>query len=478
VQKVIETFQKIAAVAVVGVFAAVGTVQLAHAQAAQPAQPGQPATPGTEKKVKDQGEYDIFNQTLKDATNPAQQIKDLDTWTQKYPESDYKDDRLYYYIQAYNGAKQPVKVLEIGKGLMDRGLKTVFKDPKMGPQQVLTVLYLMTLNYAQMAPTATPAQQETGEKAAKALRDYVPEYFVAANKQPNVTDADWAKTKSQVDTLAKNVLISIAARPGAEAMAKYRQDKDPANCTAAVDADNKALQEYPENALIVFNLGTAEICLYKTSPDKINPALWHLARAVAIDPTLGGTADAKQIESYLNNAYTQYHGGDDAGLAQLKASAKASLNPPDGFKIKSQIEIAHEKEAEFEKSNPQLAMWMKIKGQLADQNGDQYFEGQLKNADLPPLKGTVIEGKPACRSKELIVGLSDATHAEVTLKLDSALSGKAEPGNEIQFKGVPSAFTKDPFMLTMDAEKAKIDGLKSTPCAAAPARRAPARKKK
>jgi hypothetical protein len=29
---------------------------------------------------------------------------------------------------------------------------------------------------------------------------------------------------------------------------------------------------------------------------------------------------------------------------------------------------------------------------------------------------------------------------------------------------VPSAFTKEPFMLTLDIEKAKIEGLKTDPC--------------
>jgi hypothetical protein len=53
----------------------------------------------------------------------------------------------------------------------------------------------------------------------------------------------------------------------------------------------------------------------------------------------------------------------------------------------------------------------------------------------------------------------------ITLKLDAALSGKPTPG-EIQWEGVPSAFTPDPFMLTMDTEKAKIEGLQVTPCAA------------
>jgi len=454
-----------AAVAVVGVMALAGTAQLANAQ-----------TP--EKKVKDQGEFDIYNQALKDASNPTQQIKDIDTWTQKYPESDYKDDRLIMLISAYNAANQPAKVLDLGSQWMNQGLKTVFKDAKAGPGQVLTVLYLMTANIAKLmaTPNVPPDQMANGEKAARALQDYVPEYFTAANKKAEVSDADWAKTKDQVSTLAKNVLMSMAIRPGDEAMAKYRTDKNTANCTAAEAAYSKALQTYPDNARIAYGIGTADICLYKATPEKIYTALWMLARAVAIDPTLGGTADPAQIERYLNSTYTQYHGPDDAGLKQLKDQAKASVMPPPDFKIKSQVEIAHDKEVEFEKSNPQLAMWMRIKGQLAE-GGEQYFESQLKSADVPPLKGTVVEAKPACRSKELIVALSDPTHGEVILKLDAALSGKPETGTEVQFKGVPSAFVKDPFMLTMDAEKANIEGLKITPCGAAPVRRAAPKKK-
>src|SRR5262249_13856446 len=255
-------------------------------------------------------------------------------------------------------------------GLLSRDLKGIFmKDPKAGPSQVLTVLYLTTLNFARI-PNPTPEQAATGEKAAKMLQDYIPEYFTAANKQPNVSDADWAKTKGQVSDLAKGVLMSIATRPATEAMAKYRTDKNPENCKAAEAAYQKALEQYPDSASVAYGLGGAQVCLYKVTPEKINSALWMLARAVAIDPTLGGTADAAAVEKYLNSAYTQYHGADDAGLKQLKDMAKASVNPPADFKIKSQTEIAHEKEAEFEKSNPQLAMWMKIKGQLADQGGE------------------------------------------------------------------------------------------------------------
>ena len=449
------------AIALTGALLLAGTAQFAGAQ---------------EKKVKDQGEYDIFNQTLKDAANPAQQIKDLDTWTQKYPDSDYKDDRLYYYIGAYNGAKQPAKVLEIGSQLMARDLKSVFKDPKQGPQQVLTVLYQMSVNILNI-PNASADQLAAGEKAARALADYAGEYFTAANKPAGTSDADWAKTKSDVTNLSKAVLMNLASRPGNDAMTKYAADKNADNCKTAETAYTNALKQFPDSAALAYGLGRAQVCLYKIQPDKISAGLYEVARAVAIDPSLGGTADAKAIDKYLGTLYTQYHGADDDGLKQLKDMAKASPLPPADFKIKSAAEIAHEKEEEFKKTNPQLALWMGIKSQLADQGGEQYFAGSLKDAQVPKLKGTVVEGKPACRSKELLVAISDATHPEVSLKLDAALTGKPEAGAEIQWEGVPSAFTKDPFLLTMDTEKAKIENLKSSPCAAAPAKKAAPRKK-
>jgi hypothetical protein len=129
---------------------------------------------------------------------------------------------------------------------------------------------------------------------------------------------------------------------------------------------------------------------------------------------------------------------------------------------------------------------MGIKRQLTDAaNGAQYFEGQLKDADVKgqgdakALKGVVLEGRPACRSRELLVAIPEpgqqAGAAEITLKLDSPLTGKPASG-EIEFDAVPRAFTREPFMLTMETEKAKIANLKVEPCAASPAARPGAKK--
>jgi hypothetical protein len=49
-------------------------------------------------------------------------------------------------------------------------------------------------------------------------------------------------------------------------------------------------------------------------------------------------------------------------------------------------------------------------------------------------------------------------------------------GEEVKFGGVPSAFVREPFMLTMDVEQAKIEGLKTETCTVAPVKKAPAKK--
>jgi len=455
------------------------TAQHARAQAAGGQAAAQTAQP--QKKVKDQGEYDIYNNVLKDAGGQAwpKLLQDLDTWAQKYPDSDYKDDRVYYYVQAYSGANQPGKELDTAGELLAKGLQTVFKDPK----QVLTVLYMTCVNI-QQAPTPTPDQTAIGEKAAHELVDFVPAYFVAANKPKDTSDADWTKTGKDLTNMADATLRVIAMRPGMDLLQKYTAsgNKDASFCEPAEAALTKALQQFPDSAIIAYNLGRAERCQQLTKPEKIPIAIYEFARAVAIDASLGGSTDPKAVETYLTTIYTNFHGADDDGLKQLNDLAAKSPFPPAGYNLESAAHASQRKEEEFKKTNPQLALWMGIKGQLADTNGEQYFTGSLKDADVKgeggakALKGTLVDAKPACKSKELLVAISDATHAEITLNLDAALTGKPDTGVVIQWDGQPTAFTKEPFMLTMDTEKANITGLNLTPCVAAPVKKAAPKK--
>ena len=398
------------------------------------------------KKVKDQGEYDLYNSVVKE-TDPAKKLQYLNQWVEKYPETDYQEEQLRFY----SDLSQPAKVMEMGP-------KVLAKDPKN-----LAALSLITANVRQL-PNATPDQLELGQKAAQTLLDNLDSL-----KPANVADDAWKQARPGIETLAKGTVMWIVMKPGTDAV----QKKDYA---AAEQAFTKALQQYPDSADVAYQLGSALVS--QRNPDKFPQAIYEIARAVAMDPAKGGlpAQTRTQVDGYLNRIYTQYHGADDEGLKQLKELALKSPTPPAGFAIKTSAQIAAEKEEEFKTKNPQLALWMGIKKLLSDTGGEQYFEASVKNADVPKLKGTVVDAKPACRSKELTVAISDATHAEVTLKLDMALTGKPKTGTEIQFKGVPSAFTKDPFMLTMDTEKANLEGVQTEPCAAAPARRGGARK--
>jgi len=462
----------IAAVAIWSAMVWMGGAQYAHAQAA--AQPAQP-----EKKLKDTQEYDLYNDVLKDigAQNFAKAITDLDTWKAKYADSDYKDDRQYYYIISYTGAKQPAKVLDVAQQLMQKDLKASLKDPRL----ILNALYQTSVAITQIKD-ATPDQMAIAEKAAKELLAYAPTYFVPANKPANADEAAWTKARADLETGPKAALMYIAVAPASQALAK----KD---CPTAETLFAKALQDYPDNAYIAYNLGSALNCIAHAQPDKaaeVAPkAIYEFVRAAVVDPSLGKTTDPKIVTDFATRIYTSFHGSDE-GLDKLKEQAKASPLAPAGFTIETAAAVATRKQNEFAQSNPQLAMWMGIKGQLADANGAAYFDSQLKDAKVPKLKGMVVEGKPACRAKEILVSvpLPDTpgqAPAEISLKLVDAdrkplpLTNKVVPGTEIQWEGVPSAFTKDPFMLTMDTEKANIEGLKTEPCAPVAA---PPRKKK
>jgi hypothetical protein len=450
---------------------------VAYAQNPTPSgQPAQPAKPGAhQKEVKDQTEWELYNSAITDVQKQgfAKAVTDLDTWKQKYPESDFKDDRDVYYIQAYAGSNQPAKAVELAGQLMNRDLTKVFHDPKSGPQMVVKLLFT-TVVAAQQIPSPTPDQVATAEKAAHVLMDY-------NTKPEGASDADWAKAREQMQTAAKGALMYLALKPGADAM----QRKDYA---AAEAAFQKAQQQYPNSGQIAYQLGASQLAQQATDPKKVSLGIYEIARGAALDPSKGGIADPKaraEVDAYLKKIYTSWHGSEE-GLDQLKQQALASPPPPPDFHIRTATEIAAEKEAQFEKSNPQLALWMKIKGALSDTNGDQYFESSLKGAGVPQLRGTLVDAKPSCHSRELIVAVSlppeaggpqQALKPEITLKLDAPLSGKPDLNAEFHWDGVPTAFTKDPFMLTMTVEKAKIEGLKVTPCAAAPVHHPTAKKK-
>jgi tetratricopeptide (TPR) repeat protein len=400
------------------------------------------SAPAQEKKWKDRAEYDMVQVITNQATPPAKKLELLQQWEQKYPESDFKIERYQSYITTYQQLGKAPEMLASAKKLTEL-------DPKgvSGP-------YWITLLTVSMANTA-PDALDSGEKAANSLIANLP------NAKPaNVSDADWNAQKATLESQAYSTLgwISIQRK----------------NFTDAEKHFVSSLKGNPNNGQVAYWLGSA--ILGQKNPDKQSSALFAFARAAMFDGQNAlPEATRKQVSDYLDKIFAQYH-GDKSGLDELRAQAKASALPPDGFHIKSFVEIAAEKEEEFKKTNPMLALWIGVKKELTGPNGAAYFESSVKNAALPPLKGKIISFKPAANAKEIVVGVADATTPEITIKIaeNGFLKGRAEGGEEIEFESMGLEYSPDPFMLTVEAEKEKIKGW---PALAPVVKKAPAGKK-
>jgi hypothetical protein len=414
-----------------------------------------PQTAAPKEKTPKEGEYEVSNQFYKDlaAKDWKQALADLDTWKQKFPESDWKDDREFYYLQGLFSTQQFDKAEQFGAQLMDKDLSAMFKAT---PGNIILVYYMVTSSAAGLiGHGATPEQLAIGDKAANKLIAFAPTYFVAANKPAGQTDAQFAQTGDGMVATAKGYLLQEAVQPGVDAMAKH-------DCPAAEDAFAKALVAYPANTWISYKLAGAYNC-----DQKVFPALYEYARTAAVDPSLLKSTDPNQVSTFVKNTYTKLHGSDE-GYDALLAQAKGAPLPPADFKIVTDDEIKAAAAEKFAKDNPELAVWKNIKDSLVAQ-GDPFFEN-MKGAELPQLLGVIADAKPACRSKSLTLYVpspdNTAKTTEITLKFETALSGKPEVGSQIKFVGVGDAFSPNPFMLTLTAEKDKVQDLTLTPCAA------------
>src|ERR1700676_3967500 len=391
-----------------------------------------------EKKVKDQQEYDLYKSSTT-TTDAAKRLPFLDQWKEKYPESDFKEERLVIYQTTYQALGQTAKAVETAKEIL-----------AMDPKEV-NALYFLTM-YGQIQP-ATPDSLATGEKAAHSL--------LGAEKPAGVKDEDWKKIQADMTFKAHKTLSFIAM-----------QKKQP---EVAEQELMKCLTEDPNQAQCSYDLGNAILAEKKL--ERQSEVLYHWARASSLTgPQAIPEPLHKQVDAFFVESYTTFHRPDDAGLQNLRALAVTQPMPPAGFKIKNKNEIEAEKEEQAAKDNPQLALWKSVKDQLIAANGEQYFNEQMKDHAVPKLKGKLVTMRPAIRPKELVLAIQTPDTPEVTLKLETPLPGKAEPGTEIQFEGTATEFTKDPFMLTFVVEsKDKIEGWPAQ--AAPPAKKRPPAKK-
>lgn len=395
---------------------------------------GQAAAPSSnapQKNWKDRAEYDLYVSIGQDQ-NPKTRLEKLQLWEMKYPMTEWKKERQTLFLTTYAAANMP-------KDAVDEANKILAEDPKDFTAQYYIMLFTQPLYTANQSPEIL----DEGDKAAKAILATID------TPPPNVTAAQWAKLRPDVEVLAYKNLGFIAMQ---------RKNWDDAEMNL-----QKALMLTPNDAAVDFQMGTAIASEKKV--DRIPAALFYFARAAtyqgqgALNP-----AGQKAALDYVQKQYKNFHGSDD-GFNDLIAAAKSSPTPPAGFTIKNANEIAQaqfQNEEEYNKTHPSEALWASIKMQLTGAEGQMYFEMSMKGAEVPTLKGRVISLEPANRPKTILLAMEDKTNntttADATLKFEMPLAGKVEPGTELTFEGVPESYTASPFMVVFNVDKDKLHG--------------------
>lgn len=388
------------------------------------------------KEWKDNGaEYKFYDAAAKQTDN-TKKLDALNAWKEKYPTSDYNMERLQLFLQTYNALNQADRVVETGSEILAA-------DPKF-----LAAAYLMTAAGTRL-PKPIPEQLAKVEKAAKSLTADLDSFKPAA-----MSDADWAKSKPDLLSLGYMTL-------GWLSMNRKEYPAAEKNFT-------ECLKVNPNNGQVSYWLGT--VIVSQRNPDTYPVGLFHIARAASYAGA-GAMSDAgrKPAADYLTKAYTTFHGTAD-GLDELRKTAAAQAFPAEGFTLKSKAQLDIEKEEDFKKANPMLALWQTVKTELTGANGATYFESSMKGALLPggaggvtAFKGKLIAAKPPKNPKELVLAISDATTPEVTLVMEEPLVGSAPVGTDLQFEGVASGYTASPFMVTFDIEPGKLQGWPAPP---------------
>jgi hypothetical protein len=421
-----------------------------------PAAPQQPAASQTPaagqapaKNYKDRAEYDLFSK-ITQTTDMKARLELLNTWQDKYPQSDYATDRLQYYIDTLSrlapsdpSQRQP---------LLNKCQELLKADPKNANALFLISFWGPAVGGANPPP-------ELQSQVASAAHEFISgadAAFAPDKKPPNISASDFEKAKNIRLAAAHNALawVATAKKDNATAESEYKA----------------SLTTNPDQGPVSAQLAKA---LYDEK--KIPEALFQYARAsqyTGPGPSLPPNVRA-QLSDFFNKAYKEYHGNPE-GADQVIAQAKTAALPPAGFTIGSAAEAAN-KEAEAKNkrmdSDPAFKLWYTIKSNLIGDQADSFFTNSVKDFEIPGgaegvknFSGTVISIDPPDKPTKVVLGIEDPAKGDATLLFSEPLPASAldtiKVGSKIDFSGVADSFTKDPYMLTF--KDPSIPGVQTT----------------
>src|SRR5262249_37810263 len=142
-----------------------------------------------QKKVKDQAEYDLYTNSTKE-TDPNKRLTYLNSWKEKYPDSDFKAERGLIFLTTYQQLNQPAKMIDAAKDIL-----------AVNPNDVNALMWLAYFGPSVPNPP-TADSLAAGEKAAQGLLN--------PTKPEGVKDEQWTPLKADLVALGHNSLAMIA----------------------------------------------------------------------------------------------------------------------------------------------------------------------------------------------------------------------------------------------------------------------------
>lgn len=408
-----------------------------------------------QKGWKDRAEYDLV-QLINKETNNQTKLDLLKQWKEKYPASDWQDERYAQVIATH-------QAMGSAKGMLDTAKEQVAANPKS-----FTGLYYINLLTLSMNDTS-PGALSQGEQAANSFLGIMDDFFSPARKPAAVTDDQWKKERSNHEAIAYKTLGWVAM---------HRNQYEVAHKNFV-----EALKRNPAEVQCAVWAGTVNARTKKIERQGI--ALYFFAYSAAYDgPGALPQQSRDTMKASFEKNYINFH-GDNSGMAEMVAAAKANPVPPEDLRLESKDEILIKSEEQLKQTNPNLALWISIKRRLAAENGGAYFEESLKNFAIPggaevggtkidKFKAKVVSCDAPKKAKKIVVGISSPDMSEITLALETAIPVCPDKGTDIEFGGAPSEFSADPFNLTFAVENSDVVGLPGPP--AAVRKGAPARK--
>jgi tetratricopeptide (TPR) repeat protein len=422
--------RKVAGLAIVAALCLIlvsGMSTVARAQA--PAAGGQDA--GAGKQPYTMPEYNSYQACASEKV-PATQLKCLDDFVSKYPNSALLIYVYPLYVQAYGGLKNYQKVIEYSDKVIGLG-------DKIDAGGQYQALYAHCFAYNAL----TPAQQ-ADPATAKAARDSAVaglKALDAVKKPDSMTDDAFATQKKQIQIYFNGTAAQASANM-----------KDFAG---AIPFYKAMLALNPDDGVTSYRLGLAYEAL---TPPQHMDAFWSIARAVSAK---GATqAQSTKVKDYLRKLIVNYQQAacdnlTDAELAELLQLAGSSAERPASYNLPSSADLDAARKD------------MTIASVMTDlkAGGDKAKVTWLASCGLefPGVPGKVIENVPGdVAVLKVAFVTSDAEFDAATVaNMEVKVAGQAdvariEKDSAIHFTGTLVSYDPDPaFMLHW--EKGKVN---------------------